>query len=348
MYCVKCGCQLSDDANFCQRCGTRVQPIISDVVNSTETNGSSSELNRDALKIYLSDVLALECIKAKYAEKVSDSEYTLALLKKKIGTQKIQLTTKPNAWQWCHLRYDGKIIYIAHLGELKTWLADEKGGVYTKEVLEGCNWSWYEVDANMKYFKELLAWRQSTYPNTSVSSAFDLRYKREDIRDRFLKSYEEFKRNAPALYKKHTDAINSMETKIKGLKQELQKASQLLEKAYNVNIIPSHFRNNIYAIYYLNEYIKTSNESFSSALLHFDLEEIKAKLDTIIQQQREIIVQQAMISAQNKQLLQQNKMKLDQLCAIESNAARIAQYAEIAAHNSEISTWISFNNYLKA
>ena len=65
MFCTKCGCQLSDDAVFCQQCGAKEQAAGS--VDRTGRNSSAgNELDREALKIYLSDLLSLECIKRKY------------------------------------------------------------------------------------------------------------------------------------------------------------------------------------------------------------------------------------------------------------------------------------------
>ena len=126
---------------------------------------------------------------------------------------------------------------------------------------------------------------------------------------------------------------------------ELDKACNLLQKAYQVNIIPMQFRN-LYTIYYLHEFISTSRESLSAALLHCDLNEIKAKLDKIIAQQQEVIIQQAIIASQNNQLLQQNKLQLERLASIESNTTQAGQYAEIAAVNAETCAWIGLANYI--
>lgn len=86
--------------------------------------------------------------------------------------------------------------------------------------------------------------------------------------------------------------------------------------------------------------------SFETALLHYNLEEIKAKLDTIIAQQQEIIINQSIMMAQNREICEQNQKKLARLASIESNTHNAAQYAEIAARNAEASAWIGAANYI--
>lgn len=72
MFCKQCGQQISGDSVFCPKCGTRQQslhPTQSSTMNQTAASvlsTPSGELNREALKIYLHDVLALECIRRKY------------------------------------------------------------------------------------------------------------------------------------------------------------------------------------------------------------------------------------------------------------------------------------------
>lgn len=94
-------------------------------------------------------------------------------------------------------------------------------------------------------------------------------------------------------------------------------------------------------------YIATSNETLSAAFLHCDLDKIKQKLDTIIEQQREIIINQRILIAQNAQMIEQNQQTLNRLASIEQNTERAAQYAEIASNNAEACAWISAANYIK-
>lgn len=119
-----------------------------------------------------------------------------------------------------------------------------------------------------------------------------------------------------------------------------------MENAYSVNIVPQQFRN-LYAIYYLCEFISTSNESFSNALLQCNLEEIKQQLATVIENQREMIINQAILIAQNEEIIAQNNQNLKHLAKVENNTAFAAKYSQIAAVNAEACAWIGVANYIK-
>ena len=63
------------------------------------------------------------------------------------------------------------------------------------------------------------------------------------------------------------------------LNKEISSTIALLKKACSANIIPLQFRN-IEGVYYLYDYLSTSNQSLSEALMQANLEAIKSKLDT--------------------------------------------------------------------
>ena len=93
--------------------------------------------------------------------------------------------------------------------------------------------------------------------------------------------------------------------------------------------------------------MSTSRESFTTALLHRDLNEIKAKLDKIIAQQESIIIQNAVRIAQNEKLSKQNQQQLEHLSRIELNTSQAKQYAQVAANNAEICAWINMAKYIE-
>ena len=175
---------------------------------------------------------------------------------------------------------------------------------------------------------------------------------RAEIRDHFFIGYTAFKkeirrrrdysaRTAPVL-KRECNAIHA----------ERVKAKNILDASYAINIVPSHYRN-IYAVYYLYDFITTSREAFSTALLHFDLQEIKARLDRIIEQQEEIIINQERLLAQNSEIMSQNQQHLKHLAGIERNTAATANaaanaetYAQVAARNAEACAWFELARFL--
>lgn len=345
MFCSRCGYKLNDDAFFCQHCGVKVR--AKDLSNAyVKKRTSSMEFNREALKIYLNDVLSLECIKNKYITEYQESERLIQHTKKenlKWRCEVFDSSPFGNSLKYCiHFYYNGETFYIAYAPR-----GDHHGDcVYTKNDFYGTpgeDWVWLEIDHNMNYLMKQYSWRQVTYPEIGRFQALDWR---NDAKNRFLRAYEEFREKAPELYQANVKIIKKHIKKQEEIAQELQSLEKILKKEYDVNIIPETFRNNLYAIYYLYNFVSTSQESLSTALLHYDLNEIKLKLDTIIKQQQQIIINQAYIASQNKELMEQNKIKLNRLAAIEENTECAAKYATIAANNAEVCAWISFANYL--
>lgn len=115
--------------------------------------------------------------------------------------------------------------------------------------------------------------------------------------------------------------------------QDIDFFKSKLNSAYSANIIPLQFRN-IQGIYYLYDYISTSNQSLSEALMQCNLEAIKQKLDSVIELQGKAIIQQAQANAA---IMEQNQRILETAQATMQNTAVAAKYAQICAVNSELS-----------
>lgn len=107
-----------------------------------------------------------------------------------------------------------------------------------------------------------------------------------------------------------------------------------LSKAYELNLIPKPFRN-LYGVYYLYDYLSTSQESLTDALLHLDLEQIKDKLDHVIAQQSEQILRAAVQSAQLAHIQKQFDQLIDTVQSISTDTAAIARYSAISAAHLE-------------
>lgn len=116
------------------------------------------------------------------------------------------------------------------------------------------------------------------------------------------------------------------------LTADIHKAQEQLDKAYSANIIPLQFRN-IQGVYYLYDYISTSNQGLSEALMQCNLDAIKQKLDNVIQLQGKAIIQQAQA---NVAIMKQNQQILETAQATMQNTAVAAKYAQIAAVNSTL------------
>jgi len=149
----------------------------------------------------------------------------------------------------------------------------------------------------------------------------------------YNKQLEQYNKNLDRATKKLENDKNKITTLINTVNDNIVTTQKNLQQAYSLNIIPAPYRN-IQSIYYLYEYLSTSNESLTSALTHADLESIKQKLDKMISLQGTMIIQQAQA---NRALFEQNQRILEAARNIENNSAVAAQYSQISAINSEVS-----------
>lgn len=345
MFCYKCGKQIRNDAQFCQFCGAqqKVNDNLIALAKSTHSSNPNGELNRDALKIYLGNILSLEYLKAYYERTIGALRYKINNLNDNYLKRYILRESNSGHKKYCvHFRYNGYI-------QIAWFKSGESYGPYCYDNLMGNRWQWglIESDSDTKFLRSSSQW--SNFDDYD-SFFLDRWAQRDEAKEAFFRAYEEFKEEAPLIYQSNVRnnriSAEIWESQINDMTKELETIEHLLKQAYDANIIPSQFRYSIHAIYYLNEFITTSNESFSTALLHFDLDEIKRKLDEVISQQETIIIQNAVTTAQSSKLLEQNQKQLEHLSRIESNSTQAVQYARIAANNAETCAWISMAKYI--
>lgn len=172
------------------------------------------------------------------------------------------------------------------------------------------------------------------------------KYKKE------FKKYEESvaynneqKLKEPALKQQYREELEQIDNKWNHYKMKLEseygRAIALLREAYNINIIPAQYRN-ISSIYYIYQWMSTSQSSLEFVLLHTHIEDgirrIEAKLDTIIDQNSQIIIQNRRREANDRARTNQILNSLNQ---IECNSADSAYYNQIAANYSRTSAFFS-------
>lgn len=120
--------------------------------------------------------------------------------------------------------------------------------------------------------------------------------------------YMEARRKAlNEFHEKATQKLQELRHLSHAAKNEANSLKADLQDAYNANIIPIQFRN-IEGVYYLYDYLSTSNESLTSALMQA-----------------------------NQAIFEQNQQILETAQNIENNTAVAAQYAKISAVNSAVS-----------
>lgn len=325
MFCFQCGNPISDDSVFCSKCGTRIQQSV---VTAQETS-NNGELDREALKIYLANVLSLECIKSNIESNIHDVSDSIEYTKNNNYYKKYEFD---NGYHCLQFFYNGKMSFIAYTN---SW----GGSVSCKRGFD----CWLPIDENYSYLSSKSAYQSIV---SGLYNIFENSSRKAKARDKFIESYKEFSSEASEKYKTNLDYINEKNALLNNLNKELDDVINLLENAYSINIIPSTFRNNLHAIYYLHDFVVSSSQSFTTALLHCDLDDIKIRLDSIIEQQKEIIINQALMMAQNDKIIKQNNQKLQHLASIEKNTANALQYSQIAANNTEACAWIGVANYI--
>jgi hypothetical protein len=151
--------------------------------------------------------------------------------------------------------------------------------------------------------------------------------------------------------------LNALATYTNGCTAELQNIGKLLRDAYSLNILPSQYRN-LPAVYYIYDYMSTSQASLEDTLMHEHMENgiqrIMNKLDVIIaQNERRILLERSIEAntreaAENTQrMLSKQQQMLESMERTEQNTWEAAQAARIAAQYSEINTFFSAATYLE-
>lgn len=115
------------------------------------------------------------------------------------------------------------------------------------------------------------------------------------------------------------------------LNTEYNRVALLLQSFYNQNILANQYRN-LASVYYIYDYMSSSQESLKDTLIHEHMENgiqrILAKLNTIVEQNETIIFQNRILEADNKRMIEQNMGMLDSLNKMEQNTYEAAQYAK--------------------
>ena len=139
-------------------------------------------------------------------------------------------------------------------------------------------------------------------------------------------------------------------TNLTACKTHLAEAQQLRTQLYNVNVIPSKYRN-AYAAYYLYDYFNTSREDdLTQVLQTMLLEEIIKRLDKIIERQEDIIIGQqrtmAMMEQQNKAAEQHRRSVMNHIAQIEQNQEQQTNYLEMIEAHERTTSFFAYATYL--
>lgn len=363
MYCVNCGKVISDNIRFCQYCGCKVNGDNNtiNIKHSTDVLGTVTKnkiLNNEAVRIYVNDILNCEVALEVLEEKKQRFQEDIDRNSENVGRKFYQIYNDRN--YYLKLMWKENKVYILkvykrkdhniHLGVLVDF--DEIPWTMMNRVY------WKEID--IKEYKKLSKsgllgvsgdWcRGYTYNRIAEEesiSGLQEDYRSKDARDTFLEAYEDMRNNGESYYNDDIQYINSLKKNIVDIDNLITEGKRNLSNLYGLNIIPAIYRN-IYSIYFINDYIQSSNERISEAFLHLDLNTIKRQLSDVINAQKEMIFQQSVMISQNDELLEENSHMLKQLAKMEENIQTgnqylqsVNQYARIAEENISTCRWLA-------
>ena len=137
-------------------------------------------------------------------------------------------------------------------------------------------------------------------------------------------------------------------------KNQYSKADAILNRFYDMNIIPQQFRG-ASGECYLYDYMSSSGESFQLALISNQIEEsikrIEARLDSISRQLSQVLYQQRVIREENREEINRrishDKNMINTLNKMEKNQRNIEEYSRLSANYNEAAALFSLATYLK-
>lgn len=341
MFCSKCGTALNDADMFCRSCGNAVAPEKTQT--SSLPNGGSndvSEVNREVAVCHLHDLLALECACSVIEEEISAV---------KANADSLTIVEWDTA-EYLPPKYPYKNI-LNMLFEIKWYLLITLAvGIFGFFVPGTAGKVYSTVGFSLFFVRLIYRVAEETFYYLKDRIEYNNKYK----------AYNKSVIECNVVVRSNQTIHDGLALEQKTLDERLAPFKQALTRAYSANLIPKQFRN-IYAVYYLYDYMSTSQESLSSAFLQCNLEEIKQRLETIIMQNREMIIQQALIISQNEIMIdemreqnkrldniqEQNQQMLQYAAETEKNTKKAAQYAQVAASNAEACALFHYADYLR-
>lgn len=160
-------------------------------------------------------------------------------------------------------------------------------------------------------------------------------------------------------YKKHYDdeveSVEQEKTQIQkrmdGYQRNIKRIDALLEQMYSANIIPVMYRDCYAAVYLYNWFSTGGSDDLDHALSMYVLEEIKSRLDIIIQNQSQMILNQSIMMANQVRSMEQRRQyenmmraKVNQLQATSDERLR---YTRMIESNTSALAFFATANYLR-
>lgn len=168
---------------------------------------------------------------------------------------------------------------------------------------------------------------------------------------------EQYYSNLSAARQKEAAAKKALTQRLPGLKQELSvceskiaESKGVLNRLYESDVIPLRYRN-VHAAMYLYDWFRYGNgDDISTALNTFVLEQIKERLDRIIENQMTIIVNQQLSIAMQQQSMelqrQQSRTLIEKLDSLELSVQENTACAKMIEGRMASLEWYADQKYL--
>lgn len=167
-----------------------------------------------------------------------------------------------------------------------------------------------------------------------------------------MKDYETQLKKAQHDNERNARILPSLKIQLRNQKMELEKIQRLIRLVYGANVIPKHYRDFYATVFLYDWFAYGGSDDLDMALNTYVLEEIKARLDRIIEQQSEMILnQRLMLAKQQESIDAQNRhngmmrRKLDQLQATQDERLR---YDRMIEANTAVTAYFAAATYLKS
>ena len=171
-----------------------------------------------------------------------------------------------------------------------------------------------------------------------------------EIQETYEKEWEKY-RSLEAKNEQHRKRIPAYQEQIVSYQQEIQRIDSLLDKLYNVNILPIRYRD-FYAVVYLHDYFSHSRENdLAMALNTYVLEQIKERLDYLISQMSDVILNQYIIMDNQRAAMEQIERHHAEICGklnqIEASNEERNMYLEMIEANTATLKYFVTAEYIK-
>lgn len=140
--------------------------------------------------------------------------------------------------------------------------------------------------------------------------------------------------------------------KLRGQEAELEKTLDVRRFVYGANVIPKHYRDFYATVFLYDWFAHGGSDDLDMALNTYVLEEIKARLDRIIEQQSEMILNQRLILAKQQESInaqnQHSDMMRRKLNRIQATEDERLSYERMTETNTAVTAFFAAANYLKS